>query len=654
MRGRWRKKRNLNEMNRQFVKEGHPNHLHREHSQKLPNQPHSNLQVEPRVLLRILQSENESRTRKGKTSTHGSELEEAPPNRPTKRAGRNGKAKAPLTIPKTSKGYTSHQTHRMRGNSAAESEGLEKAVDACRSSPVNRATNTTESEQPKPRKRGRPPKNRNLPSEAVQHDAIPTPKKTQPADHAVAKSTVTANRPGIALQAPGDLDGGISGILLNPSPIKVVRPEVQQAAPTAQHQKSPKPKDRVMTTNGVSEISDDEYELEDDDGNAEANADISDEIEAEDDQGATGQSSNQAQKTPFHPQLIDKMWETSNHVGKKFDIKEQTWSQGGKVQKLLTIPGKRIIRRLNRMISSYENMQNSKESQDKRGFRDAHTEVENIFETLVEETNAILTERFRPGYDTEKVEATLIDLYFNIIPEGIHVLKKAVAVFNIEGSMNTAALQEILRLVDLLYDLANAAVTQPKEIQPRPAGSISYQISQPTRYNLPTIRKLQKLILAELTFREREKERAKEELLRPERERRLREEQEREDSEISRKRDERRRMQGEFWRAVQNNFFPHPWNRVLETDIARLEAARKGKGRQESVELGNPRMRMVEPRRPNSEESRPGSDQGVERVSVFPANNVKVNSSMSSLSKEDTLIFIDCMRYEQGKVNSLS
>jgi hypothetical protein len=260
-----------------------------------------------------------------------------------------------------------------------------------------------------------------------------------------------------------------------------------------------------------------------------------------------------------------------------------------------------------------------------------------------------VTKKFGPGANTDEAVNSLKDLYFSIIPQCIHTLKKAVAAYNIQGSMATAALQEILKLVDLLHELATAAVTQPKEIQPRPVGSISYQISQPTRYNLKDIRNLKKSILTELSLREREQEWAEEELWRPQRERRLQELREREDAEIRRKRNERHRLQGEFWRAVQNDFFPRPWNRVLQTDIARLEAARKGKGRQESVELGNPRMRMVEARRGNSEESRPGSDQNVERVSVFPANNVKANSSMSLLSKEDTLIFIDCMRYEQGK-----
>ena len=64
-------------------------------------------------------------------------------------------------------------------------------------------------------------------------------------------------------------------------------------------------------------------------------------------------------------------------------------------------------------------------------------------------------------------------------------------------------------------------------------------------------------------------------------------------------------------------------------------------------------MRVVERRRARSEESHGQSDQGVERISVFPANNVKENSSMSSLSKEDTLIFIDCMRFEQGRAHSM-
>jgi len=90
---------------------------------------------------------------------------------------------------------------------------------------------------------------------------------------------------------------------------------------------------------------------------------------------------------------------------------------------------------------------------------------------------------------------------------------------------------------------------------------------------------------------------------------------------------------------------------MLQHEIARLEArsssqrqesaARKGKGRQESVELGYARA--------HREESRHRDDQDVERVSVFPPNNVNDQSGLKSLSEEDTLIFIDCMRYEQGE-----
>jgi hypothetical protein len=341
----------------------------------------------------------------------------------------------------------------------------------------------------------------------------------------------------------------------------------------------------------------------------------------------------------------------AKRVGKKHDKKNNTWSRGsrdGRGDKLYSAPGKQMIRRLKILTSSYDKMQTSKESQDKLGFREAHRNVEKMVNSLGEKTKFILSERFHP--DRDQKEEVLTDLYFNLLPEIIYALKQATAVYDVEGSMKTDALQEILKLADILYDLANGAVTQPKEVQPT---SIGYEISQPTQSNIPKIRKFQKSIFNELVSREREQERAKEELQRPEREKRHREEQEREVAEIRQKRAERRRLQGKSWWNVQNEFLPSPWKRVLQTDIARLEANRKSRSRQESVELGYPRMRMVERRRARSEESHGQSDQGVERISVFPANNVKENSSMSSLSKKDTLIFIDCMRFEQGRAHSM-
>lgn len=578
----------------------------------------------------------------GDTAQHNSEPEEASTNRAAKRA-RRGRAKVPLTIPKTSRGRTaSDQTRQRRDNAVVEAAEVELIADV-HAATINGAEPTTEVAQQQPKKRGRPRKIKNLPPSEVAHEpAVRKPNDTVSTDHSISVSVAVANR---SIQTSGDAGEGVSEILLKPSPIKVLRQELQPAAPIAQRQKSPKLTNRVTIANGLPELSDDEDELFVSDGNVEEMANDSDEMEVEEDQEVADRASNEPRRTPFDPKIIDRMWETAKHVGYKFDAIRKTWSWDGKAEKLWTGPGKRMIGQLETLISAYENLQKSRSSRDKRAFRGAHEEVEKAFNLLSKETKVVLTKRFGPDSENKKAEAMLTDLYFNIIPKCIHALKRAVTVYDIRGSMETPALQEILELVDLIHDLAGGAVSQSKEIQPRPGTSRSYQISQPTRNNLPEIRNLQKRILAELRFRGREKERSKAELSRPERERQLLEEQEADDAEMRRKRAERRRLQGESWWAVKNNYFPGPWKRILQTDIANLEAARKGKGRQESVELGYPRLIRAESRRANSEESR----QGVERVSVFPANNVKANNSMSFLSKEDTLIFIDCMRYEQGK-----
>jgi hypothetical protein len=576
-------------------------------------------------------------------------------DRPATRRRRVGKAKSPLTIPKTSKGSIDpRQVRYARNDYATETAEVGASADLPDSMPGIGVLNPTEPEKPK-RKRGRPRKDKTPQSGVVREAVVTTPSQITTAGPAVAKNVGTASHPAIALEASGNVDTGISPILLNPSPIKVVRQDVRGAAPTAKQQQKPfKPKAHVQASKALPELSADE-----DDGEiahedkAQENADVLDESEVELGEEAADQLSTEPQKTPFDPQLVDKMWEMARRVGKTHDKKNNIWSRDSKTEKLLTSPGKQMITRLKILISSYEKMQTSKESRDKRDFREAHKEVEKMVDSLSQKTKVILSERFNPDCDIKKAKATLTDLYFNVLPELIYALKQAVAVYDNEGSMETAALQEILKLAYILHDLANGAVTQRKEVQPRPAKSASYQISLPTRSNIPKIRELQKSIFDELVFREREEERAREELQRPELQRRLREELEREAAEISRKRAERRRLQGKSWWDVRNDFLPDPWKRVLQTDIARLEANRKSRSRQESVELGYPRMGVVERRRARSEESHSQSDQDVERISVFPANNVKENSSMSSLSKEDTLVFIDCMRFEHGKANSL-
>jgi hypothetical protein len=575
-----------------------------------------------------------------------SEQGEAPTNRPAKRARGNGRAKPPLTIPKTSRGHSSsHQIRQTRGNRAAEGEGVEMTADVPASGPVKevRAANFIETEQPKPKKRGRPPKNKNPPSEMAQQAAFRNPERTALLDHAIPKSVATGNRPDVNLQDPEDADEGIADILLNPSPIKVGAQELRPTARIAQQKRPPKPKHHFPATNGMPEPSADEEELFGSNGNPEEMAEVPDKLEDEE-QEAGNRDSDELHRIPFNPKLINRLWGTSKHVGKEYDMKKKTWPRKGRTEKLWTGPGKRMARQLETIISGYENLEQLNLSRNKRAFRDAHEEVENAFNILSKEAEVVLAERFGPDSDSGKGEAMLTDLYFNIIPKCIHALKNVVAVYNIQGSMTAAALEETLKLVDLLYDLSSTAIKQPMEIQPEPEGSVSYQISEPTRHNLPEICNLQKMISAELSFRGCGKERAEDELLR-QRERQLLEDQEREDAEILRKREERRRLQGESWWAVRNTYFSGPWHQILQSDIAKLEAVKKGKGRQESVELGYPSMTRAQSRRANSEQS----GQGVERVSVFPGNNIKANSSMSLLSKEDTLVFIDCMRYEQGK-----
>jgi hypothetical protein len=574
---------------------------------------------------------------------YASEYEEPPRSRPAKRAKRNGRAKEPLTVPRTSSRYTSsHQPNKTKEQRISEREKMPTLADVPAPSPVT-GDRAPAAKQPEPKKRGRPRKVQKPQPEEI-HDVPVLPASNREArdDHPAAESVASRSRSGGALQAEGDGDEDITGIFLTPSPIKVVREQEQLPTLTTQQQRPSKPRDRAGIANSLPELSADEEELE---GDAEAEA--SEEVEGEEGRAA---ALEEPRKTPFDPHLIERMWEISKRVGCKFDKDGQTWLQVKKTQILLTGPGKRMIEQLETLTAGYEALREGKTSRDKRAFRDAHNEVEEILNVLSTETRCILTKRLGSGPDSQKrLKETLTDLYFHLLPEFINALRNAVAAYNNQGSMETAELKEILRVVDLLHDLAEAAVNQPKERQPRPAAkSDTYRISMPTRNNFPSIRELKKVISAELSLREREEKRAEDELLRPEREKRLREEQERVHAEMCRKREERRRRQGESWWNVQNNHFPGPWNRILQADMARLEAASKGKGRQESVELGYSRVNLARSRCAYSQQSRSGSDQSVERVSVFPANNVK-DSSMSSLSKEDTITFIDCMRYEQGK-----
>lgn len=598
------------------------------------------------------------------TSPHKSDQEEDPTNRPAKRPRRTTRAKPPITIPRTSKGYTtSRQTHQTRGYDVPEAEGVEIVVSVPASSPANgdKTTKSIDAEQPKPKKRGRPRINKNPLSEAVHDGAIATPEKTAPANQVVSENIATSSRSNIVSQASGDVEG-ISEILVGPSPIKAVQPKKQSAAATSKQPKFAEPNDGNRNIeNGIRVVSDkDEDEDEDEDEAKSDENEIEGEQEDQDHRENQEQASDELDKPLIELDILKKLLKGVKHVGHKPRGVTLPWPLQ-KAEKISTLPGQKMDRRLKELISAYEAVQRAESVRDRDMAQEAEQKIELCIKKLKVETDRILQSRLgdpRQGtqfFDAKITKPILSDLYSNTFPKLVLAIHKGIEIRDIKRSTETPILQEIADLFDLLHALSSAAVVQPSQSQPgsKELEVAGYRVQKPTKSVLSDIKSLRRRLSMELKPRLQAAKIVEKMRLRPEEERQRRAKEEVEEAESRRKREEHHRMQGQSWRSIQKNYVSPLWNRMLQDEIARLEArsssqrqesaARKGKGRQVSVELGNARV--------NSGESRHRDDQDVERVSVFPPNNINYQSGLKSLSEEDTLIFIDCMRYEKGKTN---
>jgi len=594
------------------------------------------------------------------TSPQKSDQEEDPTNRPAKRPRRTARAKPPITIPRTSKEYTtSRQTRQTRGYDVPDAEGVEIVVSVPASSPAkgDKTTKSIKAKEPKPKKRGRPRINKNPLPEAVPDGAIATPGKTAPANQVVSKNIASSSRSNIVSQASRDVEG-ISEILIGPSPIKGVQSKKQSVAVTSKQPKFAEPNNRNRNIESGIQVVSDKDEDEDETGSDENG--VEGEQEDQDHRENQEQASDELDKPLIELDILKNFLKSVKHVGYKPREVTLPWPLS-KAEKISTLSGQKIDRRLKELIFAYEAVQKAESVRDRDMAEEAEQKIELCIKKLKVETNRILQSRLgdpRQGtqfFDAKITKPILSDLYSNTFPHLVLALHKGIKIRDIKRSTETPILQEIADLFDLLYALSSAAVVQPSQSQPgsKELEDAWYRVQIPTKSVLSDIESLRRRLSMELKPRLQAAKIAEKMRLRPEEERQHRAKEEVEEAESRRKREEHHRMQGQSWRSIQKNYVSPPWNQMLHEEIARLEAkkssqlqesaARKGKGRQVSVELGNARV--------NSRESRHRDDQDVERISVFPPNNINHQSSLKSLSDEDTLIFINCMRYEQGKTN---
>lgn len=553
--------------------------------------------------------------------------------KPAKRPRRNTKAKTPLVAAKKSNGQRlqlpNRQTRNTQASASAEPEA-EKAVQ----SPTKAMTDKNNDNKRSP---GRPRKPPPLEQEHNGGDISPT-------------LTDKGILPSSESPVPGETEG-ISEILLNPSPIKVARPATE-----VQPSKSMTSQD---SDDGLPDLPNIGQQL----------------VEA---QGRSGTPEEKARElaAPKQPEnkIIDSevlklMLETANHVGHKFNERENQWELVRK-PKLFSKQGKTIARLLEGLVSLYTELRDFKATKNLDAIRAAHVAITDSVHSLKKHTERVLTERLgNPArgidfFDAVAEQTILIDLYFNIFPNLLMSMVLGADAYADNGNIHTSSLKEFEDLVEVYYRLATTAIEQPKRCQPRPESipskgkSLEFQIQRPTRLIIPLMRDFRKIIKAELSSRAQVEKAAERSRLAPERER-IRQEKEQTERREKRRRVKQihRKQREDLARQLADPI----WGDILRDEISRAEAAAEAKEAEKWAlgELKKRRARrtqVIENQEVDEEdfEADPFQDDPFEqRVSIFGKNNNQRNGSQPWSDKKRTT-FVDFLRLYSGIVSSLN
>ena len=514
--------------------------------------------------------------------------------------------------------------------------------------------NVANHQSPPPKARrgqGRHPRTR-------QQDAASSP---EPKDNEMEEIILRPNGQGATGetgQETATAEDDIDPIFENPSPVKPILPSRekpkgrlgQQQAPELAHEND-KSDDRD------SEMGDESIELP--------------AIPTEEavDQGA---SAPEPHVDLIDTELLKKMLELTNRVGHRLDNDNGMWKLCKKETTIYSTNGKRMVRQLKTLTTAYQNLLIAKDS----GEKEVEVKIQAAIPKTLNALNTEISQILKDGlgdpaigieyFDAEKTKTMLTDLYFNIFPKLVQVVMAAAEVYGVKPSMGTSDLRELIELVEMLHSLAERAIKQPSDLQPKPDGKENkYKIHQPTKDLLPMVRKLRRNLWKELKARiqaERDAERATQrqqqtqrsvdwEKMASERDRTRRENELREKMEKRRRKRVIHTLQRQ---SLAKSLHSPVWGHVLEAEIMKEEQKAAGKMSQtalmkyRAVQPNN----VQEPQQVDVEDVdyRPfGDDDGYERVSVFGKNNTQPNSRPKPLSKEDRAEFIDCMRFRQGK-----
>jgi hypothetical protein len=582
---------------------------------------------------------------------------------PPKRLKASIKAKQPIVAAKRSNGRKREVQSRQLRN-GVESGGQHSYATPPASTKTNfndspAKTNTDEPMIPK-RKRGRPPK-KDVQAPALNNHAPDLAPPSIERNSVVVGSISNAQaRPGEHADSDtaGSTGADISGILMNPSPVKTTA-EADILRTTA-HKQQGKPL--------FPDVPDPSGDEEDD---------MFNDNEAQDHGEAMGQNDNQnadendvvEQEQPAATELedlfgtiLEELNFKATRVGKKFENREKGWSVLFTHKRIRSAEGKSLNQRLQRMKTGYNGMKNAKANTNNDALENAQSKIKAVIDELRKEVEDTLSSRLGDPqrgleyFEGQPTRTLLIDLYFKIIPDFVKVIKLGVDAHDAQGSIETPALEEISELLRFLYQLASGAVRQPSEAQPK---SHRYKTSQPTRELVPMVRQLRQKLLEELKSRNRKLAQAEYLRKQPERDRKQREKEEEEQAENRRRRKEIYRLQRE---ALQRKLSEPLFGRLLAADIER-EAAKAAERNQQLMPFRHRTSSQQTQERHASidqeveDDPFRDDDEGYQRVHVFETekNKRKIDGRndedrLKKWSEDERTYFIEGLRLYQGKI----
>ncbi|KAG0645774.1 hypothetical protein D0Z07_7988 [Hyphodiscus hymeniophilus] len=476
------------------------------------------------------------------------EVEESAPKH-TKRVRRSKKAKPPLAWQATQRDTRANTQTMAKEPASMKSPSRKRLAVEIHSG----------SSEPAPKRRGRPRK--------AQPPQSKVPKQRTDGNADLGNEEVT---PGDEVEMPTngeeapDGGNGLSDIFLAPSPVK---PPISPASKSLNSRRRfSQPHNRVIdgasSAQGrqISSISDDSEEDNEDDedvvGANIAGAINEDPDVAEDDDDRGGDAELPTKLSDVFPiEQFEDMLKTVQQVGQKQDKATQEWKVVHTESIAFSVPGKRMMKRLERLIKIYTALPTLRAA----GGADAEKNQDKAVElvgSILEHAEVIFNERLGskahgvPQQELTLTRTMLRDVYFLLVPNIVKVLKLAVEAYQDEEIADTKTTKQVIDILSLLARLGQRAASQPKDVQLKENGR--YRTSAPTRSIIKDIRKLLKTYGMELRRIKLAKNAEAWDAEAPERERKRAAQEGRELMERNRERKEIHKQQREAFEAQLN------------------------------------------------------------------------------------------------------